>query len=96
MAAKQANPVVRIIATVFTSVVAPTLVALLTTSIRDSPHPLGTQTVSTYPSDEKMEDANPTVTLLPPAPLPMPMPTLWRPAAAAESSAAGTRNVARY
>ena len=41
MAAKQSSPVVRVVATVFTSLVAPTLVALITTTIREAPRPDG-------------------------------------------------------
>ncbi len=94
MAVKQPNPMVRIVATVFTSVVAPTLVALITTTIRDSPRPVGTQTVCSYGGGSASAPASvPTVTLLPPAPVPAQAPLVWRPVTTTEASVTSARAV---
>jgi hypothetical protein len=83
MAAKQTNPVIRITATLFTSLVAPTLVALFTTAIREAPKQDSVQTVSSYRGSTGPTIAPvPTVTLLPPESVePAPAQFVWKPVA---------------
>jgi hypothetical protein len=98
MAAKQSSPVVRVFVTLFTSLVAPTFVALITTAIHEAPKPDGTQTVSSYRGVPAPTTAPaPAVTLLPPAPVALPSatsraPLVWRPVVATDGSATGNRN----
>ena len=70
MAAKQSSCFDRIIATVFTSLVAPTIVALFTSAMKDGAHQdtAGTAASMNRPSAATTTASHvPTVTLLPPA-----------------------------
>jgi hypothetical protein len=69
MADRQSNCVVRVFATLFTTLVAPTLVALFTTAIKGGPTPAaaGAVNVSQGAAIENATPApTPAVTLLPP------------------------------
>jgi hypothetical protein len=103
MAAKRSSPVVRMVATVFTSLVAPSLVAVFTTAIREVPKTGSTQTVCAYqgtPTPTVEQPPTPAVTLLPPeavvpAPVAIRGPLVWRPVAPTNDSAVGRRTLAQ-
>jgi hypothetical protein len=100
MTAKKSNQSVGIIATIFTSVVAPTLVALFTTAIKDAPAP------PDPPANSQAKvvttgTASPPVTLLPPTPaerqaLVVRSAYRWQPAATSQPPTALAGSVRQY
>src|SRR5436853_7411015 len=99
MAAQQSGRLARVIATLFTTLVAPTLVTLITTTIKDAPRPDTADPLALNRVIQASEGAAPTVTLLPPTavevrPVAVGAPLVWRQVVAYPSPAAA-RTVSR-
>jgi hypothetical protein len=96
------NRLTRILATMFTSLIAPTLVALITTSIRERPMPTTTAAVTVEARKHGTEvapAAAAAVTLLPPSPVQsrpvvVRAPLVWRPVTGASPVATQRQSAA--